>query len=289
MKVAVLGANGQLGTDLVEHFAACGDQVTALTHREVEVEEADSVRRGLAAAAPQAVINCAAFHHLARCEEDPRRAFAVNAVGALHVARTARELGAVVVYVSTDYVFDGESDRPYTESSCPRPLSVYGASKLAGEQLTFAAAERSYVVRVSGIYGRVPSRAKGDNFVTMIVRRAREQSEVRVVDDETLAPTPTSEIAVALRGLLRSGAASGTYHVACAGSCSWYEFARAVFDELGLATPLRRARSAEFPGPARRPAYSALDSGKLVAAGLPPLSHWRDALAAFLRHEGGDA
>ena len=150
MKVAVLGGNGQLGTDVVAHLRQAGEEVAALTHADVELTDASSVRAALRAAAPEVVVGCAAWHHLGQCEEDPQRAFAVNAAGALHVARAARELGAVVVYVSTDYVFDGAAARPYTEGACPRPLSVYGASKLAGEHLTAAGCERHYVVRVSG-------------------------------------------------------------------------------------------------------------------------------------------
>lgn len=291
MRVAVLGANGQLGTDLVAHLRASGDEVVALTHAEVEVTDAASVRAALAAAAPEAVVDCAAFHHLGRCEDDPARAFAVNATGALHLARACRELAAGLLYVSTDYVFDGSARRPYTEGDCPRPLSVYGASKLAGEHLALGAwGERTWVARVSGIYGRVPSRDKGDNFVTMILRRAAEQPEVRVVDDEVLSPTPTTEIARALRALLASGAEPGVYHVACAGGgCSWHDFAQAIFAARGVATPLLRAKVADFPGPLRRPAYSVLDGGKLAAAGVPPLPHWREALARFLDGRDGTA
>jgi dTDP-4-dehydrorhamnose reductase len=284
VRVAVLGSNGQLGSDLVAHLRSHGDDVVALTHADVELTDAVSVHAALAAAAPEAVVNCAAFHHLGRCEDDPARAFAVNAAGAHHVARAARDLGAWNVYVSTDYVFDGNAAHPYTEGATAAPLSVYGASKLAGEHLTAASGgERWYVVRVSGIYGHVPSRDKGDNFVTMILRRAREQAEVRVVDDEVLSPTPTAEIARAVRSLLGSGATAGVYHAACEGAgCSWYDFASAIFSACGVRTPLLRAKVADFPGPLRRPAYSVLDCRKLAAAGVAPLPPWRDAIRRFL-------
>lgn len=291
MRVAVLGATGQLGTDLVASFAAAGDEVVALGHDDVRVEDAGSVRAALGAARPEAVVNTAAFHHLGRCEAEPETAFAVNALGALNVARAARELGAANVYVSTDYVFDGRARRPYREDDTPRPLSVYGVSKLAGEHLTLAESltesgtaggePGAYVIRVSGIYGRVPSRAKGDNFLTMILRRAREQPEVRVVDDEILAPTPTAEIAHATRELLAAGR-PGLYHLACRGSCSWYELTRAIFDMLEIDTPLHRAKAADFPGPVRRPPYSVLDCRRYHALGRGEMPHWRDALAGFL-------
>jgi dTDP-4-dehydrorhamnose reductase len=283
MKVAVFGGNGQLGSDLVAHLRQRGDEPVALVHSDADVTDAGAVRRVLAAAAPDAVVNTAAFHHLGRCEDDPGRAFAVNATGALHVARAATELGAACVYVSTDYVFDGAAREPYGEDACPRPLSVYGASKLAGEHLTLAAAPRGLVVRVSGIYGRLPSRDKGDNFVTMILRRAREQAEVKVVDDESLAPTSTTEIARAIADLLHVGAAPGVYHAACGEGCSWHDFAAAIFAERGVTTPLLRAKVADFPGPLRRPAYSVLGGSALRDAGVAPLPHWRDAVAAFLR------
>lgn len=292
MKVIVLGATGQLGTDLVERFRAAGDDVVALGHDAVRVEDAGSVRAALSAARPDAVVNAAAFHHLGRCEEEPGRAFAVNALGALNVARAARELGSANVYVSTDYVFDGAAGRPYRENDAPRPLSVYGASKLAGEHLTLAphpvGAEkggRAFVVRVSGIYGRVPSRAKGDNFLTMITRRAREHYEVRVVDDEVVAPTPTAEIARALRDVLAAGE-PGVYHLASQGSCSWYDFTRAIFELLEIEIPVERAKAADFPGPVRRPPYSVLASDKYHALGRGTMPHWREALEAFLADHG---
>jgi dTDP-4-dehydrorhamnose reductase len=288
VRVAVLGATGQLGTDLVAHFAAAGDDVVALGHDDVRVEAADSVRAALGAVRPDAVVNTAACHHLGRCEEEPERAFAVNALGARNLAQAARELGFANVYVSTDYVFDGRARRPYTEDDAPRPLSVYGASKLAGEHFTLAEGEgasdpvaQAFVIRVSAIYGKVPSRAKGDNFVTMITRRAREQPEVRVVDDEIVAPTPTAEIARAAREILTAGR-PGLYHLACRGSCSWYELTRAIFDLLAIDTPLHRASAADFPGPARRPAYSVLDSRRYHALGRGEMPHWRDGLAEFL-------
>lgn len=282
MRVAVLGADGQLGTDLAAHFAAAGDEVARLGHADVQVEDAGAVRAALAAARPEVVVNTAAFHPLGHCEENPERAFAVNALGARNVARAAREIGVAHLYVSTDYVFDGRAGRAYTEEDTPRPLSVYGASKLAGEHLALAeAGVPAWVIRVSAIYGRVPSRAKGDNFLTMILRRAREQSEVRVVDDEIVSPTPTLEIARALRELLLAGR-PGLYHLACQGSCSWYEFTQALFSLMGIVTPLRAASTSDFPGPNLRPACSALDSHRyrdLCGRELPP---WREALARFV-------
>lgn len=281
MRVAVLGANGQLGTDLAASFADTGAEVVALTHDEIRVEDLDSVRESLSRARPDAVLNTAAFHHVPQCEEDPASAFAVNAQGALNVARIASELDAQNLYFSTDYVFDGERGRPYVEEDLPNPLNVYAASKLAGEHLTLAYAPQSYVVRISGIYGKVACRAKGENFVTKMIRLAKDRPEVRVVDDEVLTPTPTREIAEKIPALLASGA-YGLYHLSCKGACSWYEFAREIFAALELKTPLDRASVKDFPAGVRRPFYSVLENRRFDALGVGRMPPWRDALRRFL-------
>ena len=284
MKVAVVGANGQLGTDLVEALAGAGHVVVGLRHADVEVADLDSVRAALAAHAPDAVLNTAAFHNMPDCEAEPERTFAVNAVGALNLARAAAEAGMRNVYFSTDYVFDGEKGEPYVESDRPRPLNVYGASKLAGERLTEVYAPESLVLRVSGIYGRVPCRHKGANFISTMIRLAGERPEVRVVTDEVLTPTPTRAIAEKTVELLGTDA-SGLMHLTCEGSCSWYEFAREIFTRLELGTPLYEAKVADFPSPVQRPHYSVLANTRLAETGLEPMPGWREALRRFLAEE----
>lgn len=286
MRVAVIGANGQLGSDLVEVLRRTDHEVVALDHENVRVEDADSVRDVLTSARPWAVLNTAAYHNLPECEADPERSFRVNSVGALNLARVCAELDIVNVYLSTDYVFDGAPDAggnrpPYTEGDLPRPLNVYGASKLAGESLTLGHGEKAYVVRVSGLYGQAPCRAKGESFVDKMIRFASERDEVRVVDDEILSPTPTLEIARRLPAVLES-APFGLYHLVSAGSCSWYELAREVFDHLGIKTPLHRAKVSDFPSPVRRPTYSALACEAYDRLGLEPMPDWRTAVRRFL-------
>ncbi len=286
MRIAVIGANGQLGSDLCACFAAGGDEVAALDHDAIRVEEIDSVRRALGEAGPDAILNTAAFHNVPRCEEDPATTFAVNAQGALNVARVASEIGAVNVYYSTDYVFDGAKGAPYLESDAPGPLNVYAASKLAGEHLTSAYSERSYVIRVSGIYGAVPCRAKGENFIVKMARLARQKPEVRVVADEVLTPTPTREIARHTAPILASEA-YGVYHLTCEGACSWYEFCREIFDLLEIETPLHRASVTDFPSGVRRPFYSVLENARYNALGGEPMPDWRTALRQFLDRDFG--
>ena len=284
MRVAVVGAAGQLGTDLLDALAAAGMEAIGFGHADMEVTELDSVRAALAARRPDAVLNTAAFHNMPECETHPERAFAVNAVGALNLARAAAELGVRNVYFSTDYVFAGDKGEPYVETDTPRPLNVYGASKLAGERLSEVYAPGSLVLRVSGLYGRVPCRHKGENFITKMIALAGKLPEVRVVTDEVLTPTSTRAIAEKTVELLATDAA-GLMHLTCEGSCSWHEFAREIFVTLGLETPLGEATMADFPTPFRRPSYSVLANTRLAATGLAPMPHWREALHEFLTRE----
>ncbi len=280
-RVAVIGSNGQLGSDLVDVWRESGDDVAGITHDMMRVEDPDSVAGVLRSVKPDIILNTAAYHNLPKCESDPALSGAVNASGSLHVARIAQELGAAVVYFSTDYVFDGEGSSPYREEDLPNPQSVYATTKLAGEFYALNYCDRGYVVRVSGIYGRVPCRAKGGNFVTTMMRLAREKPEVRVVTDERLTPTPTRVIAQVVRAIVRGGP-PGLYHATNEGDCSWFEFATVIFSTLNIGTPLRAATSAEFPSAVRRPAYSVLDNGMLKRHGLPPMRQWREALIDFL-------
>lgn len=288
MRVAVVGANGQLGTDLVDALTAAGHQAMPLGHAEIEVADRESVTAALAERRPDAVLNTAAFHNMPECEADPARAFAVNAVGALNLARASAELGLRNVYYSTDYVFDGEKGAPYLETDRPRPLNVYGASKLAGERLTEVYDPASLVLRVSGLYGRVPCRHKGENFITKMIALAEKLPEVRVVTDEILTPTPTRAIAEKTVELLATEAA-GLMHLTCEGSCSWNEFARQIWDTLEIRTPLGEATTADFPVPFRRPTYSVLANGRLAETGVGPMPHWREALTEFLTREHAPA
>ncbi len=281
-RVVVLGANGQLGSDVCAAFAADGHEVSALTHQDVEITSSESVKLAFEKARPEMVINAAAFSNVERCETDPALAFQVNALGGRNVAQACCVHGATIVHISTDYVFDGAKGTPYTELDVPCPLNVYGNTKLSGEFFVRSANPRHFVVRVCGIYGRNPCRSKdGLNFVEKMLKLSREQQEIRVVDDEIVTPTPTVGVARQLTALSKTSG-YGLYHATAEGSCSWYEFARAVFDISGTRVRLERARRGEFPAKVRRPRYSVLENAALKREGLNVFRHWKEGLEEYL-------
>lgn len=285
MKVAVIGARGQLGSDLVRVFSQADYEVHGLTHDHIEVTDANSVRRALEPLQPDVVINCAAFHRVDECEDQPEAAFQVNSVGAFNVARVCRALEALFVHISTDYVFDGDSPEPYSEGDVARPVNVYGASKLAGEHLVRQEAPAWIIVRVSSLFGEVGASGKGGNFVETILNRARAGQPLRVVADIRMSPTYTLDAARALEALIGKGA-RGVFHVTNRGACTWYEFASETLKLVGLDVPVEPIPAVMFPGRARRPFNSALRHENLRAAGIDGLRPWQDALRAYLTAKG---
>ena len=282
MKVAVLGSNGQLGSDVCAAFLQNGDEIVGLTHSDLELTSASSVEAALSACIPEFIVNTAAMHHVEKCESDPMAAFTTNAIGAKNVAEWAKRAGATVVYVSTDYVFDGKKGSPYLETDVPAPLNAYGITKLAGEHFTAAICAKYFVLRVSAIYGRQPCRAKGGlNFVELMMKLSHERDKLRVVDDEFVTPTPTVQIAKQIIALSRSSN-YGLYHGTAEGSCSWYEFAREIFRVTGTRVCLENASPGEFPAKVLRPKYSVLENHALKAIQLNTFTDWRDGLEDYL-------
>jgi len=286
MRVVILGSNGQLGSDLVEEFTAYGDEVYPLTHADLNVEDFNSVHTALSTLKPDCVVNPTAFHVVHQCESDPLKAFQINALGALHIAKTSEELGALNVYYSTDYVFDGAQHHPYIETDAPNPLNIYASTKLLGEYYTLNYCQKGFAVRVSGLYGKVPCRAKGGNFITTMIKAAKEKSEVKVVQDEILTPTPTREIARRTIYVIQSGA-FGLFHLTCEGECSWYEFAKVIFSMLKIQTPLLPCSVKDFPSIVRRPFYSVLENKKANELQLQKMPYWKEALETFLHDNYG--
>jgi len=280
MKVAVIGANGQLGTDLCRILAGQKVSVLPLTRREIDVSDSTQVDRVLGPLQADVVISTAAFHKVEECEKQPAQSFAVNAAGPRNLALACRQNSAVLVHFSTDYVFDGSERRPYAESDLPRPLNVYGVSKLAGEHMLRLTWERHFVIRTCGLYGVAGSAGKGGNFVETMLKKASEPAPVRVVNDQVLTPTFTGDLAEAVSKLIRTEA-YGLYHVSAQGECSWYEFARKIFEFEKLKVDLSSVSSAEFSSPVRRPAYSVLSKQKLSRLGIA-MKTWQEGLASYL-------
>lgn len=282
MKIVVIGANGQLGNDVVAAFSANGDTVVGLTHDEIEVAEIDSVSRVLREAKPDVIVNTSAMHHVENCEKEPQKALAVNAIGPRNLSVAADDLGATLMHVSTDYVFDGMKNSPYVEEDAANPLNVYGISKLAGEHFVRRTAKKHFVIRSSGLYGKNPCRAKGGlNFIELMLKLSKERDELRVVDNEFVSPTSTAELAQQICVLSRSDA-YGLYHATAEGSCSWYEFAKEIFATTGSSVRLIVAGPNEFPAKVARPKYSVLENRALKTHGLNVFKSWQEGLHTYL-------
>ena len=274
MKIVVTGAEGMLGADVIRAAEHWNHETAGLSRRDLDVTDAQAVLAAFKDESPDAIVNCAAYTDVDGAEEDLREAAQVNSEGARNVAIAAAELDVPVVYPSTDYVFDGVTDRPYVETDEARPLSVYGHTKLAGEQATMDVAPRHFIVRSSWLFG-----TSGSNFVETMLRLAADHGEVVVVRDQIGCPTYTAHLADALVRLADSQA-YGIHHVAGAGGCSWYEFAGEIFAQAGVACRLMSCTTEEFGRPAPRPAYSVLDTCRESAVRLP---EWQIGLASYLQ------
>jgi dTDP-4-dehydrorhamnose reductase len=281
MKVLLIGANGQLGTDLLKVFRAAGDTVTPFTHAQLDVCSVAQISKAMAEVKPDVVLNTAAYHRVDECEKQSAMAFQVNGTAVMYLAQACKAAGATLAHYSTDYVFGGyEKSSPYEETDLPAPVNVYGTSKVVGEHLIAAYAERYFAIRTCGLYGLAGSSGKGGNFVETMLKKAMAGDAIRVVDDQILTPTYTADLAQATRDLILTER-YGLYHLSSEGQCSWYEFTRYIFERAGLHAKLSPVKSSEFASPARRPANSVLSKAKLRSVGLS-ISTWKDALPRYL-------
>ena len=286
MKVIVIGASGQLGSDLCKQLGSA--DLVPLTHADIEITRMDSVRDSLSKYRPGTIINTAAFHRVDDCEVGPDKAFSVNALGARNVAVVAQELGARLVHISTDYIFGGEVEprtTPYTEFDTPIPLSIYGKSKLAGENLVRHFCLRHFIVRASGLFGVAGSSGKGGNFIETMLRLARERDELRVVNDQVFSPTYTRDLARKIAQLMATEY-YGIFHITNRGACSWYEFTTEILKLAGIATPVAPITSDQYPQKARRPRFSVLDNSHLRLLGMDDMRPWQEALKDYLVARG---
>ncbi len=286
MKVAVVGAEGQLGSDLCRQLASV--ELVPLTHAQIEVSDMGSVRQALVKHHPAVVINTAAFHRVDDCESSQDKAFLVNALGARNVAVVSQELGAKLVFVSTDYIFGGEGEphaAPYTEFDIPVPLNLYGKSKLAGENLVQHLCSRHFIIRTSGLFGVAGSSGKGGNFVETMLRLAKERAELSVVNDQVFSPTYTDDLAKKIVQLIDTEY-YGVFHVTNSGACSWYEFTKEILKLAGLNTPVLPITSDQYPQKASRPRFSVLDNYQLRLLQMDDMRSWQEALEDYMREKG---
>lgn len=273
MKLLVTGAAGMLGRDVMLAAGNAGHDVVGYGRAELDITDAAALAKKFDLERPDVVINCAAWTDVDGAERDEEGAFAVNGTGAGNAAAAAAAVGASVVYVSSDYVFDGAKGEPYVESDQVAPLSAYGRTKLAGEEATAAANKRHFVVRSSWLFG-----IGGGNFVETMLRLAEGQNEVLVVRDEVGSPTYTWHLAYGIVRLIE-GIEFGIHHMPASGSCSWYEFAREIFEQAKVDCKVLSTTAAEFGRPASRPPYSVMVSQREHAIRLPS---WQDGLAGYL-------
>ncbi len=282
MKVLVLGAGGQVGRAVTAACAGSHELVTC-THAELDITSAAAVERCLESCAPQWVVNAAAYTAVDRAESEPERARELNGAAVGRIARAAASVGARLVHLSTDFVFDGTSSRPYQPGDATRPVSVYGASKRAGEEQALASGARALVLRTAWVYA-----AQGQNFVRTMLRLMREKPEVRVVSDQVGTPTFAGGLGRVIADLIEADAPAGIWHWTDLGVASWYDFAVAIQEEalarglLDKPVPVHPISTAEYPTPARRPAFSVLDTAATRARVATPAVHWRQHLRIML-------
>ncbi|WP_027087218.1 dTDP-4-dehydrorhamnose reductase [Cohnella panacarvi] len=283
LTIVVTGGDGQLGQELVR-LCSKRCEVVGLNRSQLDVTDKYQCLLGIKRLQPDAIVHAAAYTAVDRAETDKDGAWRVNVEGTRNVAGAAEAVGASFCYISTDYVFDGEGTIPYGELDVPNPRSVYGKTKLEGERLASALCEKTFIVRTSWVYGKY-----GNNFVRTMLRLARQNTKLKVVNDQKGSPTYTHDLAKFIIELVQTKK-YGVYHATNSGHCTWYEFAKAVFEEAGMEhIPIAPCTTEEYPRPAPRPKYSVLGNDNLIHAGFQPLRHWRAALRDYMSRDcGGD-
>ena len=272
MRILITGKEGQVGWELRRSLAALGD-VVATDRRELDLRNSSAIPRTVRKTSPDVIVNAAAYTAVDNAESEPDIAMQVNAIAPGILAEEAKRLGALLVHYSTDYVFDGSKKLPYKEEDAPNPLSVYGRSKLEGEQAIAASKCRYLIFRTSWVYG-----SRGRNFFLTILKAAREKPELRVVDDQFGAPTSSLAIAEATARALQVRAGQGLYHMSAGGRTSWFGFAQAILRKAAVATPVVPIRSDQYPAKAKRPSNSVLDNSRLKETFGMSLPDWESQL-----------
>jgi dTDP-4-dehydrorhamnose reductase len=281
VKIVLIGASGQLGSDLLRNNVA--HEIDAPSRAELDLARPEQARDAIRSRRPDLVINCAAFHNVPRCEDEPEHAFRTNCVAIRDLALLCKDIDARLVTFSTDYVFRGDRRVPYTEDDVPGPVQIYGITRLAGENAALAVApERTVIVRTCGLYGRTGARSKGGNFVDKCVELGRSNPVIEMSSDQTVAPTSTDDLSRAVLALIDQPAArSGLFHLVNEGACTWFEFTSAIIQILGLKAEVRPVDRGGRTGNMRRPLYSVLANNRARSLGIV-LRPWREALADYL-------
>ena len=282
MKILLIGATGQLGGDLLRNNP--GHDILAPGRDELDLSRPERIDAVIRHARPDCVINCAAFHNVPLCEEQPGNAFIVNCVAVRDLARVCADIGSWLVTFSTDYVFGGERRTPYAETDAPSPVQIYGVTRLAGEHAAlYTAPHRAVVIRTCGLYGRSGAKSKGGNFVDGRVADGKAGKRIEMACEQIVAPTSTDDLSWAVHALIsHSELTSGIYHLVNEGSCSWYEFTRAIMELMNYRSEVVPVDRGGRTGNMRRPVYSVLANNKAQALGIK-LRPWREALEAYLR------
>jgi dTDP-4-dehydrorhamnose reductase len=283
VKLLVIGATGPLGGDLLHNNTA--HEIHSPGRREFDLARPEEMAAATRRYRPEVIVNCAAFHNVPLCEEEPERAFLINCVAVRNLAALASEIGAWFVTFSSDYVFGGNNKRtPYLEDDRPAPLQIYGITRLAGEQAALATApQRAVVIRTCGLYGRSGARSKGGNFVDGRVADARAGKRIEMASEQIVAPTSTDDLSRAVLSLIgHPRLAPGIYHLVNGGECSWYDLTRAIVEILSLNAEVVPVDRIGRSGDMRRPLYSVLANTRAQALGIA-LRPWREALADYLR------
>ncbi|MBU1027366.1 MAG: dTDP-4-dehydrorhamnose reductase [Candidatus Margulisbacteria bacterium] len=284
MRILIIGADGQLGTDLVKVIPK--EEQIPLTIKNIDITNREITLQEIKNHQPDIVINTAAHNHVDKCEEEFALAFEINTYGVKYLAEACKATNSCLVHISTDYVFDGKKGKPYVETDQPNPQSIYAISKYAGEQIVKYSLDKYFIIRSTGLYGTAGCLGKGGtNFVESILKLAATQPELKVVTDEILSPTYTLDLAKQIYELVKTNK-YGLYHAVSHGSCSWYDFAVKIFELLGRKIKITKTTAAELKAAAKRPGYSALKNAALEKISLDKMRPWQEALKAYLIEKG---
>ena len=277
MKILLTGSDGQLGSELVEQYQKNAEKINLYITNisDFDITDYDKTKNYILDFSPDIIINCAAKTNVDDCEKNIDLAYRVNAIGSRNIALSANKCNSALAYISTDYVFDGSMNRPYNEFDIPNPLNIYAKTKLAGECFVKDFTHKFYIIRTSWLYGK-----NGHNFVKSILKLAKKDSELKVVDDQIGSPTDAKSLALQIIKIIDRGI-YGTYNVSCNGYCSWYEFACEIVKLAGLQTNILPIGTEDYPLPATRPKYSVLDNYMLRLENIDIMPNWKDSLINF--------